>query len=44
VAANLDTEIPLRLNGTAKIDRLELAQESGELPVKLTIDGHVQDR
>lgn len=42
--ANLDTAIPLRLNGTAKIDRLELAQEGGELPVKLTIDGHVQDR
>lgn len=44
VEANLDTAIPLRLNGTAKIDRLELAQEGGELPVKLTIDGHVQDR
>ncbi|MGK2926779.1 MAG: AsmA family protein, partial [Lysobacterales bacterium] len=44
VEANLDTAIPLRLNGTAKIDRLELAQEGGELPVKLTIDGHVQDK
>ena len=27
VEANLDTAIPLRLYGTAKIDRLELAQE-----------------
>ncbi|MCJ7593031.1 MAG: AsmA family protein [Woeseiaceae bacterium] len=41
---NLVTAIPLRLKGTAKIDRLELAQEGGELPVKLSIDGHVQDR
>jgi hypothetical protein len=44
VETNLDTAIPLRLIGTAKIDRLELAQVDGELPVQLTIDGHVQDR
>ena len=44
VEVNLVTAIPLRLNGTAKIDRLELAQEGAERPVKLTIDGYVQDR
>lgn len=42
--ANLDTALPLRLNGTAKIARLELAHEDSELPVSLAIDGYIQDR
>ncbi len=44
VEANLDTALPLRLNGNAKIDRLALAHNDTELPVTLSITGTVQDR
>lgn len=42
--ANLETTLPLRLTGTARIDRLELGRQRGDLPVTLVIDGSVGDR
>ena len=42
--ANLETTLPLRLTGTARIDHLELGRQRGDLPVTLTIDGSVGDR
>ncbi len=42
--ANLETTLPLRVTGTARIDHLELGRQRGDLPVTLIIDGSVGDR
>src|SRR5690606_7242642 len=35
VAANLETTLPLRLKGTARLKHLELGRQRGDLPVTL---------
>ncbi len=42
--ANLETTLPLRLTGTARIGRLELGRQRGALPVTLIIDGSIGDK
>ncbi len=42
--ANLETTLPLRLTGTARIEHLELGRQRGDLPVTLIIDGSVGDK
>jgi hypothetical protein len=44
VVANLETTLPLRLAGTAVLERLELGRQQGELPVTLEVDGKIGDK
>lgn len=44
VVANLETTLPLRLTGTARLERVELGRQQGELPVTLEADGSIGDR
>lgn len=42
--ANLETTLPLRLAGTARIEHLELGRQRGDLPVTLIVQGSVGER
>ena len=44
VVANLETTLPLRLAGTAVLERLELGRQQGDLPVTLEADGKIGDK
>lgn len=44
VSANLETALPLRVKGTAKLDRLALQRQSGALPVTFSASGRVGDK
>lgn len=43
VSANLETTLPLRVKGTAKLDSLALQRQSGALPVTFSASGRVGD-
>lgn len=44
VEANLETTLPLRITGTARIEHLELGRQRGELPVTLIVAGSIGDK
>lgn len=44
VSANLETALPLRVKGTAKLDRVALQRQPGKLPVTFSASGMVEDK
>ncbi|HWM27326.1 MAG TPA: AsmA family protein, partial [Woeseiaceae bacterium] len=44
VQANLETTLPLRLTGTARLERVELGRRDHDLPVTLTAKGSIGDK
>ena len=44
VQANLETTLPLRLTGTARLKRVELGRRDDDLPVTLTAKGSIGDK
>ncbi|MEX2124599.1 MAG: AsmA family protein [Woeseia sp.] len=44
VDANLETTLPLRLTGTARLDRVELGRQRGDLPVTLAAEGTIGEK
>jgi uncharacterized protein involved in outer membrane biogenesis len=44
VQANLETTLPLRLTGTARLKRVELGRQQGDLPVTFTAEGSIGDK
>lgn len=44
VSANLETALPLRVKGTAQLDRVALQRQDGELPVTLSAAGQIGDK
>ena len=44
VSANLETTLPLRLKGTAKLDEVALHRREGEMPVVFAASGRVGDK
>lgn len=44
VDANLETTLPLRLKGTAQLDYLTLQRQEGDMPVTLSVSGHVGNK
>lgn len=44
VSANLETTLPLRLRGTAQLDRIALGRQDGELPVTFSAAGRIGDK
>ncbi len=44
VEANLETTLPLRITGTARIEHLELGRQRSDLPVTLIVAGSIGDK
>lgn len=44
VSANLETALPLRVKGNAKLDKVALQRQEGKLPVTFSASGVVEDK